>query len=170
MSVLLDALEQSACNPEVANVLANCLVRVLELSPEKTIASFKTLEAIPRVLKVACIQAQESRRFGSISPSVEGNVIEMSPSHTQETFDSYETAQNWLKCMETSIGLYMKFLSRAEDARSLILHSSACIDCLFDLFWEEGLRNHVLRHILELMKVYLETSYLFSTVSMLLHG
>ncbi|KAF3447262.1 hypothetical protein FNV43_RR12442 [Rhamnella rubrinervis] len=153
LSVLLDALEQSACNPEVANVLANCLLRVLELSPEKTIASFKTIEAIPRVLKVACIQAQESRRFGSISPSVEGNVIEMIPSHTRETFDSYETAQNWLKCMETCIRLYMKFLSTADDARSLILHSSTCIDCLFDLFWEEGLRNHVLRHILELMEI-----------------
>ncbi|KAH7524781.1 hypothetical protein FEM48_Zijuj06G0155600 [Ziziphus jujuba var. spinosa] len=129
LSVLLDALEQSACNPEVADVLINSLVRILELSPEKTIASFKTLEAVPRVLKVACIQAEESRRF-----------------------DSLETAQNWLRCMETSMGLFMKFFSIADDARSLVLHSSACIDCLFDLFWEESLRNHVLKHILDLMK------------------
>lgn len=145
MSVLLDALEQSACNPEVADVLINSLVRILELSPEKTIASFKTLEAVPRVLKVACIQAEESRRF-----------------------DSLETAQNWLRCMETSMGLFMKFFSIADDARSLVLHSSACIDCLFDLFWEESLRNHVLKHILDLMKVYLETLFSFCMVSMLL--
>lgn len=157
LSVLLDALEQSACNTEVADVLTSSLVRILELSPEKSIASFKTLEAVPRVLKVACIQAQESRKFGNISPFVDSNVIGMIPSHAQQTVDSHETAQKWLRCMETSMGLFMKFFSVADDARILVLHSSSCIDCLFDLFWEESLRNHVLKHILELMKVYLQT-------------
>jgi len=51
--------------------------------------------------------------------------------------------------------LFTEFLSIADDGRSLVLHSSTCIDCLFDLFWEEGLRSRVLKHILELMKVFI---------------
>ncbi|KAK9930220.1 hypothetical protein M0R45_027267 [Rubus argutus] len=62
LSALLDALEQTACNPEVSSALAKSLLRILQLSVEKTIASFKAVNAFPRVLKVACIQAQESRR------------------------------------------------------------------------------------------------------------
>ena len=47
----------------------------------------------------------------------------------------------------------MEFWSIADDARSLVLHSSTCIDCLFDLFWEESLRNKVFKYIFDLMKV-----------------
>ncbi|KAL5988451.1 hypothetical protein ACLOJK_036215 [Asimina triloba] len=62
-SALLDALEQSACNPEIATVLAKSLQRILQLATEQTLASFKTLDASARVLKVACIQAQELGRL-----------------------------------------------------------------------------------------------------------
>lgn len=139
MSALLDALEQSACSPAAANVLAKSLLRILQLSTEQTIASFKSLNAASRLLKVACVQAQESKRFGSKGPTVEGNSTEVLPSHS----------------METSLELFMEFFSAADDARSLVLHSSTSVDCLFDLFWEEGLRNSVLKYILELMKVSL---------------
>lgn len=152
MSALLDSLEQSACNPEVASVLAKSLIRILQLSAEKTVASFKSVNAFPRVLKVACIQAQESRRFVNVSPSVESNVVEVVPNNRKS--NSHETMQRWLKCMETSMELYMEFFSTAEDARSLVLHSSECIGYLFDLFWEEGLRKNVFKHIFELMKVF----------------
>nr|XP_028963058.1 BEACH domain-containing protein B isoform X2 [Malus domestica] len=146
LSALLDALEHCACSPEVASVLAKSLRRVLQLSSEKTVASFKAVNAFPRVLKVACIQAQESRRVGNTSP----NVDEAMPSH--QGSKSHQTTQRWLKCMETSMELYMEFFSTAEDARSLVLRSVECIGYLFDLFWEEGLRDKVLRHIFELMK------------------
>ncbi|BFG19464.1 hypothetical protein CerSpe_057380 [Prunus speciosa] len=149
LSALLDSLEQSASNPEVASVLAKSLIRILQLSAEKTVASFKSVNAFPRVLKVACIQAQESRRFVNVSPSVESNVEVVSNNRKS---NSHETMQRWLKCMETSMELYMEFFSTAEDARSLVLHSSECIGYLFDLFWEEGLRKNVLKHIFELMK------------------
>ncbi|KAK2659945.1 hypothetical protein Ddye_006478 [Dipteronia dyeriana] len=142
-SVLLDALEQSACNPEIANVLAKSLHRILQLSAEKTIASFKTLDAVPRVLKVACIQSQEARRSDNISAS----------DHDYQLSDSCETAQNWHQCMETCMELFMEFWSISDDARSLVLHSSTCIDCLFDLFWEESLRNKVFKYIFDLMKI-----------------
>lgn len=149
MSALLDALEQCACNPEIAGVLAKTLLRILQLSAEKTITSFKTLDAVPRVLKVACIQAEESWRSGNRSPF-----------HRYQISDSFETAQSWHRCMETCMDLFMKFWSIADDARSLVLHSSSCIDCLFVLFWEGSLRNNVLKYILDLMKVFVVTSIL----------
>lgn len=152
-SALLDALEQCACTPEIACVLAKSLLHILQLATEKTIASFKTLNAIPRMLKVACIQAQESRRSGNIGPSIESNYAEATQAQSHQKSDSKEIAHSWIKCMETSMELLMEFLLVADDARSLVLHSSTCIDCLFDLFWEEGLRSRVLKHILELMKI-----------------
>ncbi|XP_031393123.1 BEACH domain-containing protein B isoform X2 [Punica granatum] len=127
LSVLLDALEQSACNPVLAIILARSLLRILQLSTEKTVASFKALDAIPRVLKVVCVQAQESRRSKS--------------------------AVNWHRCMEISISLFTEFLSRADVGNKFILESFTSIDCLFELFWEEKLRNHVLKHVLDLMKI-----------------
>ncbi|OUZ99745.1 BEACH domain [Macleaya cordata] len=144
-SILLDSLEQSACNPELASALAKSLHRILQLAVEQTVASFKTLDAISRVLKVACVQAHEFRRCGNFnSPAV----IEAA-----EKTSSSEIDRIWLKCMETSLELFTAFLSMAEDAKSLVLHNSSCIDCLFDLFWEERLRKQVLAHVLDLMKL-----------------
>ncbi|XP_050379175.1 BEACH domain-containing protein B isoform X2 [Argentina anserina] len=151
ISALVDALEQSACNPEVSSALSKCLIRILNLSTEKTIASFKAVNSFPRVLKVACIQSQKSRRSSNIIPSVESDVGEVVQCHNRS--NAHETAQRWIKCMETTMELYMEFFSTVEDARSLVLHSSECISRLFDLFWEEGLRNKALNHILDLMKI-----------------
>ncbi|TKY74425.1 BEACH domain-containing protein lvsC [Spatholobus suberectus] len=154
LSALLDALEHSACNPEIACVLVRSLVRILQLSPERTIASFKTLNAVSRVLQVACVQAQESRRSGSTEPSNENSGMEASVSmQDQHMCNSPETIQSCFNCMKICMEFFAKFLAAAEDTRSLILHSFTCIDCLFDLFWVEGLRDDVLRHILDLMKI-----------------
>ncbi|XP_042508929.1 BEACH domain-containing protein B-like isoform X1 [Macadamia integrifolia] len=149
-SVLLDALEQSVCQPEIANVLAKSLHRILQLATEKTVASFKTLNAIPRVLKVACVQAQEFRRSGCISPLVENEFTE---GENYQSSSSIERAQSWLKCMKTSMELFTEYLSVVDDAKSLVLRDSSSIDCLFNLFWEGELRKQVLRHILDLMKL-----------------
>ncbi|GAV66852.1 WD40 domain-containing protein/Beach domain-containing protein/Laminin_G_3 domain-containing protein [Cephalotus follicularis] len=153
LSVLLDALEQSACNPEIANALARSLLRILQLSPEKTVASFKTLNAIPKVLKVACIQAEESRRSGDSGPAIESDQVEVVPPHINLSSNSFKTAQSLHKCMETCVELFMEFFLMTDDSRNVILRNSTSIDCLFDLFWEEGLRNYVLKHILDLMKI-----------------
>lgn len=131
-SVLLDALEQSSCNPEITGSIAKCLFRIYLASAEKTAASFKTLDAIPRVLKVACIQVYESKRRREFGNST-----------------SEEIVQSW----HASLELFRKYFSATEDSRNLILHSSSCVDCLFDLFWEEKLRDRVLVYILDLMKV-----------------
>lgn len=152
-SVLLDALEQSAFNPEIASVLAESLLRILQLSTEKTVSSFKSLDAIARVLKVACIQAQESRRPRNISPYLESNYVEVVSSQIRERSNSLETAQSWYKSMETFMKLFAQYFSATDDAKSLVLQSSTCINCLFDLFWDESSRNRVLAYILDLLKI-----------------
>ena len=157
-SVLLDALEQSACNPEIASVLAKALLRILQLSCEKTIASFKTHDAITRVLKVACIQAEEFRRSGNSGLDDKNNSVEVVSPQGCQRFDPSEKAQSCLKSMEASMDLLLEYISiaDADDAEILILRSSTCVDCLFDLFWEKTLRNRVLPLIFDLMKVLLD--------------
>lgn len=154
LSALLDALEHSACNPEIAGLLVRSLVRILQLSPEKTITSCKTLNAVSRVLQVACVQAQECKRSGSMDPSSVNSGLEVLESvPDQPKCNSPETVQNWFGCMKMCMEFFTKFFASAEDTKSFILHSFASIDCLFDLFWIEGLRDDVLRHILDLMKI-----------------
>ncbi|KAH7849592.1 hypothetical protein Vadar_020109 [Vaccinium darrowii] len=150
-SVLLDTLEQSACHPEIAGVLAKSLLRILQLSSEKTFSSLKTLDAIPRVLKVACILAQEGKRAGNSIPSAEGNIEVVSEGF--EGPHSPETAQNWYRSVDTLVELFVEYLSVTNDAKSSVLRCYTCIDCLFQLFWDNGLRSQMLTHILDLMKI-----------------
>lgn len=141
-SILLEALEQSACNPGVANLLAKGLLQIMRSSSEKTLSSFKTLDAVPRVLKVACIQAQESKGHGIH--------IENDP---EDMVNYFEMIHSWQNSMETFIELFTEFFSLTNDAKNSTLHSASCVDCLFDLFWEEKLRDRMLPLILDLMKI-----------------
>ncbi|XP_006338039.1 BEACH domain-containing protein B isoform X2 [Solanum tuberosum] len=149
-SILLEALEQSACNPGVANLLAKGLLQIMRSSSEKTLSSFKTLDAVPRVLKVACIQAQESKRHGIASPYTEDDLV---PSLNQDMVNSFEMIHSWQNSMETFIELFTEFFSLTNDAKNSTLHSATCVDHLFELFWEEKLRNRMLPLILDLMKI-----------------
>lgn len=143
-SALLDALEQSACSPEIAHALVKSLLRILQLSTEKTVASFKALNAVSRVLKVGCIQAQEAKH---------SEIADRAFVTRYHKSDLPEIVQSRPKCMEACMELFVEFWTLVDGARSLVLHDSTCIDCLFDLFWEESLRNGVLSYILDLMKV-----------------
>ncbi|KAG6608127.1 BEACH domain-containing protein B, partial [Cucurbita argyrosperma subsp. sororia] len=152
LSALLDTLEQSACNSEVAVALSKSLLRILQISPERTVASFKTLNAIPRLLKVACVQAQEHRRSGNaISSDI--NFVEGIQPRSNQGHDSRETAQSCLTCLETIMELFTEFSSKGDDAQKLVLLNPTSIDCLFELFWEESLRSRVLKHTLVLIKI-----------------
>lgn len=154
-SALLDALEHSACNPEIASVLARSLHRILQLACEQTVSSFTTLDAMARVLKVACIQTQEFKRLGSLNHPAESEFgVNEIPRQNWQLSSPTETAKNWVKCMEDSLEVFNEYLATTDDANTFVLHNSKCIDCLFDLFWEKRLRKHVLQHILGLMKVY----------------
>ncbi|KAA3476613.1 BEACH domain-containing protein B-like isoform X3 [Gossypium australe] len=151
LSALIKALEQCACNPEIASVLAKSLLQILQQSVEKTIASFNSLNAVSRVLKVASILAQESKQSSNISLVTDNNYLEGFPANGLQRFDSREIFI--IEGTETCMEIFKEFFSVADDAKSLILHDSTCIDCLFELFWEEGYKNHVLKYILDLMKV-----------------
>lgn len=150
---MLEGLEQSACNPGVANLFAKSLLQIMRSSSEKTLSSFKTLDAVPRVLKVACIQAQESKRHGIASPHTESGQSEPGPSLNQDMVNSLEMIHSWQNSMETFIELFAEFFSLANDVKHSTLHNATCVDRLFDLFWEEKLRNRMLPLILDLMKV-----------------
>uniref|UniRef100_A0A162A6C6 BEACH domain-containing protein n=1 Tax=Daucus carota subsp. sativus TaxID=79200 RepID=A0A162A6C6_DAUCS len=141
-SVLLNSLEHSSCDPGLTGSIARCLFQIYQSSAEKTAASFKTLDAVPRLLKVACIQVCESRR-----PD-----CNYAASRGFGNPTSQVVVQNWHASLETCMELFGKYFSATEDARSLILCSSSCIDCLFELFWEENLRDRVLAYVLDLMK------------------
>ncbi|XAR62071.1 hypothetical protein NMG60_11016666 [Bertholletia excelsa] len=152
-SVLLNALERFACNPEIAGLILRSLLRILRLSSEKTFLSLKTLNAIPRVLQVACVLEQESKRSSSRDPCVDSSNTEAVPTQGFSIPGSSETTQSWYKCVETSMEFFVEYLSTTDDAKFSVLQSSTCVDCLFELFWEKGLRNRVLEHIFDLIKI-----------------
>lgn len=152
MSVLLDALEQSASTPRIANGLSQRLLRSLQLSNENKL-SFKALNGACRVLRLACIQAKESRKFGCVSTLVESSdsgVIDDSP---RKKFDSSHTEDCWFECVESCVGIFTEFFTSTDEAKVYVLRSSVCVDCLFELFWEKAVRNNVMKLIIDLMKV-----------------
>ncbi|KAJ3679372.1 hypothetical protein LUZ60_017383 [Juncus effusus] len=133
-SFLLHMLEQSTSNPILANSLLKSLHRVLQLATEQTLISFKSLDSISRVLRVACDQAQEMRG--------------LNPSEEELGF------MNYMRCVESAFDLFEAYLTMGENGgRVLVLHSTSCVDCLFELFWVENLRKHVLEQILELFRL-----------------
>lgn len=132
--------------PEISSILLKSLHRILQLAVVQTTAAFNSLDAISRVLKVACIQAQELRKLKS---SCQHSVDDVNV-HTEWIS---QLTLRWVKCIESSFELFADYLRLAENGRYLVLHSSSCIDSLFDLFWEEYLRKHVLEQILCLLKV-----------------
>ncbi|XP_057532553.1 BEACH domain-containing protein B isoform X2 [Amaranthus tricolor] len=141
-SALLDALEHSASNWEIATLLSNSLLQILQRAPEKTLVSFKELNAMTRLLKVACIQAQDTT-------STEKEIImEDTPSEGGNTSSLHKLNRR----MGASVELLKAYFCTADDAKFLLLHNVECINCLFDLFWYKDLRSLMLGYILNLMK------------------
>lgn len=106
------------------------------------------------MLKVASILAQESRRPESTSFCTETSSGQVDPSQNCGTSNPHFTAWGLHRSVKMSMELFAQYFSITDDAKSHILRSSACIDSLFDLFWEEGLRKYILDYVLELMKVH----------------
>ncbi|KAL0689845.1 hypothetical protein Bca4012_089523 [Brassica carinata] len=149
LSVLLDALEQSVSTPSIANGLSQRLLRSLQLSNENKL-SFKALNGPCRVLRLACTQARESRKSLCVDPLLESSdsgVLVDSPHKKSHSEDC------WFECVETCIGIFSEFFSSTDDAKVYVLRSSVCVDCLFELFWEKAVRNNVMKHIIDLMKI-----------------
>lgn len=155
VSVLLDALEQSASTqPRIANGLSQRLLRLLQLSHENKL-SFKALNGACRVLRLACTQARESRKSGCVVPLVESTDSGVIVDSPHKKSDSSRTEDCLFECMEACLGIFTEFFSSTDDAKIYVLRSSVCVDCLFELFWEKAVRNNVMKHIIDLMKVFL---------------
>ncbi|XP_042020550.1 BEACH domain-containing protein B-like isoform X1 [Salvia splendens] len=152
-TVLVDALEQSVCNPELATALANSLLHILKLSSEKTVSSFKRLAAIPRELKVACILVQESKRPITPVAFAETTTRGVASPQSQGLPYSPVLTEGWGKCIKKFLELFAEYFSASDEAKLSILCSSLCISCIFDLFWEEDLRDLMLTYVFDLMKV-----------------
>ncbi|CAN6454099.1 unnamed protein product [Victoria cruziana] len=148
--VLLDALEQSACNPRISTMLAKSLHRILQISTEQTVASLVSLDTVTRLPEVACIHVQELWKVKKcmVEESSEGNSISF-----QQICDSAGSVMLSKQCLEATFDLLMAFLSLSDEAKHLALHSSKCIDCLFELFWEGDLRKPILDLVLSLLKL-----------------
>ncbi|XP_019058446.1 PREDICTED: BEACH domain-containing protein B-like [Tarenaya hassleriana] len=153
ISVLLGAIENSASTPQIAYGLLKSLLHLLRVSRGNILSSFKTLNGSSRVLGVACIQARELRRSCSLDPSVESSDSKVAVVSPHEKSDSSQVEESWFKCMETCLWIFTEFFASSEDAKLSVLHSSFCIDCLFELFWEKSLRSHVLQLIINLLKI-----------------
>ena len=137
------ALEQSVCNPQISIILLRSLLRILQLAFEQTILSFNALDAVCRILKVACIEAEEH-----------GKLLRLSAEDELENKSAAAVTERLLmNCMEASLELFSEYLLSADDGKSLVIQNAPCIECLFNLFWVENLRNYVLVHILSLLKV-----------------
>lgn len=96
-----------------------------------------------RLLKVACIQAQDTT-------STEKEIImEDTPSEGGNTSSLHKLNRR----MGASVELLKAYFCTADDAKFLLLHNVECINCLFDLFWYKDLRSLMLGYILNLMKV-----------------
>ncbi|XP_047961281.1 BEACH domain-containing protein B isoform X2 [Salvia hispanica] len=152
-TVLVDALEQSVCNPELATALANSLLHILKLSSEKTVSSFKRLAAIPRELKVACVLVQESKRPITPVAFAETTTRGVASPQSQGLPYSPVLTEGWGKCIKKFLELFAEYFSASDEAKQSILCSSLCISCIFDLFWEEDLRDLMLTYVFDLMKV-----------------
>lgn len=127
---------------------------ILQLATEHTLASFESLDVITRVLKAACRQAQELRNFSNFLCS------NVSISQDSSQFKNIEgRTEDTLICTELALSLFMEYVTISIDGRILVLHNADCIDCLFDLFHEQNIREHVLEQVLALFRVYLCLSF-----------
>jgi hypothetical protein len=137
----------------VVSILLKCCRVILQLATEQTLASFKSLDAITRVLKVICLQAQglqNSRnlpradinidRDGFMTKNIDLNFPEDRTGHT-------------LTCLKLGLSLLKDYVTISGDGRILVLHNADCIECLFNLFQEENLRKQVVEQVLSLFRV-----------------
>jgi hypothetical protein len=147
---LLNALEYCTNGPGLVGAILKSFHVILQLATEQTLASFKSLDVLTRVLNVACLQAQELRKLNS-RDDLSGNGSQ--PENVQmASLD--ETIKNTCTCVELAFNLFKEYVTISDHGRTLVLHNANCIGCLFDLFQEESLRKHVLEQVLALYRVY----------------
>ncbi|XBI45636.1 hypothetical protein VPH35_110081 [Triticum aestivum] len=148
-SALLSALEHCTNGPGLVVTILKSFHVILKLATEQTLVSFKSLDMLTRVLKVACLQAQELRKAHP-SDDFRGNG---SQTNNVQMDSLDERIKNALTCVELAFNLFKEYVTISDLGRMIILHNANCIGCLFDLFQEENLRKHVLEQVLALYRL-----------------
>lgn len=143
-------LERCTYDPGLAGTILKSFHVILQLATEQTISSFKSLDALTRVLKVACLQAQHLRKLSHPGDGLSGNVFQ---SENVQMSSSDEKIKSTIACVELAFNLFKEYTTISELGKILVLHNANCIECLFDLFQEENLRKNVLEQVLDLFRV-----------------
>lgn len=147
---MVGALEHCAYDPGLAGAIVKSFHVILQLATEQTLASFKSIDVLTRVLKVACLQAQEIRK---LSHSQDDFIENGSLSRNVLSTSSDERIKNACAFVELAFNLFKDYATISETGRIAVLHNANCIECLFDLFQEEYLRKHIVEQVLALFRV-----------------
>ncbi|TVU00170.1 hypothetical protein EJB05_54428 [Eragrostis curvula] len=148
-SALVAALDHCIYDPGLAGAIIKSFHVILQLAPEQTLASFKSIDVLTRVLKVACIQADELRKLSNPQDDLNENGSQSKNFQTP----SDERVRNSRTCVELAFNLFKEYVTISDLGRIAILHNASCIECLFDLFQEENLRKHILEQVLALFRL-----------------
>lgn len=152
-SALLDALEHCVSDAVVVSILLKCCRVILQLATEQTLASFKSLDGITRVLKVACLQAQGLQNSRSLPrPDIVIDKDGFREKNIEMTLREDRTGHT-LTCLKLSLSLLKDYVTISSDGRILVLHNADCIECLFNLFQEENLRKELVEQVLALFRL-----------------
>ncbi|KAG0531834.1 hypothetical protein BDA96_04G056200 [Sorghum bicolor] len=145
---LVGALEHCTYDPGLAGAIVKSFHVILQLATEQTLASFKSIDVLTRVLKVACLQAQEIRKLSQDDLNQNG----LQSRNAQMTY-SDERIKNTCTFVKLAFNLFKEYATISDIGRIAILHNANCIECLFDLFQEEYLRKHILEQVLALFRL-----------------
>uniref|UniRef100_K3YP63 BEACH domain-containing protein B n=1 Tax=Setaria italica TaxID=4555 RepID=K3YP63_SETIT len=149
-SALLGALEHCTYDPGLAGAIVKSFHVILQLATEQTLASFKSINVLTRVLKAACLQAQEVRKLSHPQDDLDQNG---SQSRNVLTASSDERIKNACTFVELAFNLFKDYVTISDIGRIAVLHNANCIECLFDLFQEEYLRKHIVEQVLALFRL-----------------
>ncbi|XP_066329470.1 BEACH domain-containing protein B-like isoform X1 [Miscanthus floridulus] len=145
---LVGALEHCTYDPGLAGAIVKSFHVILQLATEQTLASFKSIDVLTRVLKVACLQAQEIRKLSQDDLNQNG----FQSRNAQMTY-SDERIKNTGTFVKLAFNLFKEYATISDIGRIAVLHNANCIECLFDLFQEEYLRKHILEQVLALFRL-----------------
>lgn len=146
---MVGALDHCTYDPGLAGAIIKSFHVILQLATEQTLASFKSIDVLTKVLRVACVQADELRKLSSPQDDLNGNDSQSKNIQTP----SNERIKNCLACVELAFNLFKEYVTISDLGRIAVLHNDSCIECLFDLFQEENLRKHILEQVLALFRV-----------------
>jgi len=114
---LVGALEHCTYDPGLAGAIVKSFHVILQLATEQTLASFKSIDVLTRVLKVACLQAQELRKLSHLQDDLneDGSRSRNVPTTSDEKIKNARTF------VELAFNLFKDYATISEIGRVAIL-------------------------------------------------